>query len=234
MTEIAPEVLWAQRSSDTDPSKNIVFLTVRLIDPSDLEISLTSEHLKITAKSEGQDYKLNLDFFAEIDEKASHYHVAGSHIAFILVKKELKTEYWPRLIKQKARRHYIRTDFEKWVDEDEQNQVEDDIPQNPMDFGGEGGNPFGGAGGNPFGGAGGNPFGGAGGNPFGGPGGPSQLDIEELARKYAGKENLPEGTSGPSAFGEPGIVEDEVEETTKEKEVEEVGSDEADAEKTSK
>lgn len=101
-------------------SKNIIFLKVRLVDPADLKIDLKSSSLDITAKSESQDYNLHIDFYAEIDEKESHYHVAGSHIAFVLRKKEKKSEYWPRLIKEKAKYHYIRTDFEKWLDEDEQ------------------------------------------------------------------------------------------------------------------
>ncbi|QPG73696.1 hypothetical protein FOA43_001009 [Brettanomyces nanus] len=120
MTSIAPEVLWAQRSSDKIASKNIIFLTVRLLDPEDLKIDLSSNALKITAKSDDHDYKLDIEFFDEIDEKLSHYHVAGSHIAFILIKKKLEVKYWPRLTKEKAKYHYIRTDFEKWVDEDEQ------------------------------------------------------------------------------------------------------------------
>lgn len=95
-------------------------MKVRLVDPTDLKIDLKATSLDITAKSDGQDYSLHIDFYAEINEEESHYHVAGSHIAFVLRKKEKKSEYWPRLTKEKAKYHYIRTDFEKWVDEDEQ------------------------------------------------------------------------------------------------------------------
>lgn len=38
----------------------------------------------------------------------------------MLRKKELKQEYWPRLTKEKPNRNWIKTDFSKWVDEDEQ------------------------------------------------------------------------------------------------------------------
>ncbi|KAF6012154.1 hypothetical protein HII13_001727 [Brettanomyces bruxellensis] len=95
-------VLWAQRSNAKVDSKNIIFLKVRLVDPTDLKIDLKATSLDITAKSDGQDYSLHIDFYAEINEEESHYH------------------YWPRLTKEKAKYHYIRTDFEKWVDEDEQ------------------------------------------------------------------------------------------------------------------
>lgn len=30
-------------------------------------------------------------------------------------------EYWPRLTKEKAKLFYLKTDFDKWVDEDDQN-----------------------------------------------------------------------------------------------------------------
>lgn len=118
-------VLWAQRSSAKVAAQNIIYLTVRLIDPEDLKINLEANSLDLTAKSNDKDYKLHIDFYGEIDEKESHYHVAGSHIAFVIRKKELKAEYWPRLTKEKGHYHYIRTDFEKWVDEDEQQPVED-------------------------------------------------------------------------------------------------------------
>jgi hypothetical protein len=35
-------------------------------------------------------------------------------------KKEKKLEYWPRLQKTKLKSNFIKTDFSKWVDEDEQ------------------------------------------------------------------------------------------------------------------
>jgi hypothetical protein len=41
--------------------------------------------------------------------------------------------YWPRLLKQSGRVNYLKTDFSKWVDEDE----EDEEEANPADqFGG--------------------------------------------------------------------------------------------------
>ena len=52
-----------------------------------------------------------------------------------LQKKELKEEYWPRLLKDSKKLHFLKTDFDKWVDEDEQNEAaEEDFSQ----FGGMG------------------------------------------------------------------------------------------------
>ena len=54
----------------------------------------------------------------------------------MLRKKELGEEYWPRLLKDKAKMHFLKTDFDKWVDEDEQ----DAVPEDAMG-GGAGGMP---------------------------------------------------------------------------------------------
>jgi len=65
------------------------------------------------------------------NSKTNH---SAKDIEMILRKKELKEEYWPRLLKDKAKVHFLRTDFDKWVDQDEQNEApEDDYMNN---FGG--------------------------------------------------------------------------------------------------
>jgi len=48
-----PEVLWAQRSSDTDEEKNILYVTVNLPDikESSLEYNLTLKSISFKAKA---------------------------------------------------------------------------------------------------------------------------------------------------------------------------------------
>jgi hypothetical protein len=56
-------------------------------------------------------------------------------------KKDLKSEYWPRLTKGKAKNTFLKTDFSKWVDEDKQNgdtATADDLGPD-MGMGGMGG-----------------------------------------------------------------------------------------------
>lgn len=140
-TTQTPTVLWAQRSSEDDAAKNIIYLTIAISDPVDLKIDLKNDHLTIDSKSNDSvyssiDYHLHIDFFKEIDPDQSKINTEnGSHIFMILRKKDKQEEYWPRLTKEKLKYHYIKTDFDKWVDEDEQNEVKDD----PNDFGGPGG-----------------------------------------------------------------------------------------------
>jgi len=137
-SQVTPEVLWAQRSSATDAEKNYVYLTISVPDvpPKSLKLDLKPTGLTFTGASETKKttYHLQLEFFAEIDVENSKTHHTPANIQLVLRKKELKEEYWPRLLKDSAKVHYLRTDFDKWVDEDEQNEAPEDDYMNQ--FGG--------------------------------------------------------------------------------------------------
>ncbi|KAG7696173.1 hypothetical protein KL930_003200 [Ogataea haglerorum] len=120
--------------------KNLLYLTINVADVEKPEITLTASELKFEGKSGDRHYKLDIEFFDEIDDKKSKYQITGSHIFFVLYKKKLNAEFWPRLTKSKVKQHYIKTDFDKWVDEDEQDEKDDDDLQNSM---GDLGNAFG-------------------------------------------------------------------------------------------
>lgn len=137
--KITPEVLWAQRSHETDPEKCYILLTLLIPDCKDPQLKLEPTFLEFSAGSnshgsnnESQKYDLHVDFFNEIDPERSLHRVANGQGYFLkLYKKELGIEFWPRLTKEKLKYHYIKTDFDKWVDEDEQEGV-----SQQADFGG--------------------------------------------------------------------------------------------------
>ncbi|KAK9369296.1 HSP20-like chaperone [Lipomyces kononenkoae] len=134
MAPITPEVLWAQRSSNAEADKNLIYLTVNVIDVMSPDVKLTASGMSYKGTSaNGNEYAVDLEFFDEIDVDNSRTIVTGRHTFFILRKKEAKEEYWPRLVKDKRKVPYIRTDFSMWVDEDEQETAAGD------DFGGYGG-----------------------------------------------------------------------------------------------
>ncbi|KAH7146416.1 HSP20-like chaperone [Dactylonectria macrodidyma] len=138
-TTAYPEVLWAQRSSIADAEKNFVYLTITAPDvpKSDIKLDLKPTGLTFTGTSTTlkKTFHLDVEFYAEIVPEASRINHTGKNIEMKLQKKELKEEYWPRLFKDAARLHYLKTDFDKWVDEDEQNEnAEEDMSQ----FGGMG------------------------------------------------------------------------------------------------
>jgi len=150
-TTVTPEVLWAQRSSTSDPTKNFVYLTLTVPDVSEADMKLDIQPTKLTfsGKSHTKNtttYHVELEFFAEIEPSETKKNHTDRDLELVLRKKELKEEFWPRLLKEKGKVHFLRTDFDKWVDEDEQDANPDDEDfMNKM--GGMGGAGGGGAGG---------------------------------------------------------------------------------------
>lgn len=122
---INPVVAWAQRSNATDEAKNIVYLSIAVQDPVNVKLDYTATTLKFSAQSSdgSTQYELNLEFYDKIDPEETHKHEVGNQISLVLRKKTLGAKFWPRLLKDSAKFHYIKTDFNKWVDEDEQEEV---------------------------------------------------------------------------------------------------------------
>jgi hypothetical protein len=125
-------VLWAQRSNKTDAAKNFIYLTISVPDvqPSNLKLDLKPQSLTFSGHSDSlkRDYHLELEFYAEIDKEESKINHTAKNIEIVLRKKELKEEFWPRLLKDAKKVHFLKTDFDKWVDEDEQDEApEDDL-----------------------------------------------------------------------------------------------------------
>ncbi|KAI9775702.1 MAG: hypothetical protein M1835_005719 [Candelina submexicana] len=128
--KMTPEVLWAQRSSSSDAAKNYIILTIMVPDVAkdSMQLDLKPTSLVFTGRSTSKNttYHLELEFYSEIDVENSKTNQTARDIEMILRKKEMKEEYWPRLLKESKRVHYLKTDFDKWVDEDEQDAVADD------------------------------------------------------------------------------------------------------------
>ena len=133
-------VLWAQRSSKTEAEKNVIYLTINVPDvpTSNIKLDLKPTGLSFTGHSDTlkKTYAVELEFYGEIDPETSRVNHTARDVEMKLRKKELKEEYWPRLLKESKKVHFLKTDFDKWVDEDEQDEAEeDDLSQ----FGGAGG-----------------------------------------------------------------------------------------------
>jgi len=140
---IHPEVLWAQRSDKTDATKNVVYLTIVAPDVPIADTKLDIQPTKLTfqgkSSTKNVTYKADLEFFEEIDPKESKVNHTGRDIEMVIRKKDAKEEFWPRLLKEKAKVHWLKTDFDKWVDEDEQDaNEEEDFASKAGGFGGEG------------------------------------------------------------------------------------------------
>ncbi|GGY05305.1 hypothetical protein GCM10010358_68380 [Streptomyces minutiscleroticus] len=137
-----PEIVWAQRSSASDPAKNILYVTVNLRDIQEgtlvCELTSTSLHFSATAGTGGTaaDYAADLDFYAEIDPQKSSRRLTSRALSLVLRKSETKEEYWPRLTKDKT--SHVKIDFDKWVDQDEQDGQDSDFTDDFDSMGGLG------------------------------------------------------------------------------------------------
>jgi len=109
--------LWAQRSSATAPEKNVIFLTISVPDvpASSCKIDLKPTSLTFSGHSDTKNinYHVELNFYGEVDVENSKTNHTARDIEFVLRKKETKEEYWPRLLKDAKKAHYLKTDFDK-------------------------------------------------------------------------------------------------------------------------
>ncbi|KAL4974020.1 HSP20-like chaperone [Aspergillus desertorum] len=142
-----PEVTWAQRSSATEAERNYLYVSIKAADvpKSDAKLEITASNVTFTGPSKkGVTYHVSLDLYADIEPENSKVNHSDREVELVLRKKELKEEYWPRLLKESKKVHFLKTDFDKWVDEDEQDEApEDDYGNNfggfdPSDQGGLG------------------------------------------------------------------------------------------------
>jgi len=172
-TNVAP-CKWAQRT-DT------LYLTISLADVTDEKIDVTEKSLSFTGKSGGKEYACNFDFHAEVELEGSIWNVLANSVQMKLVKKEKDQEFWPRLTSDKLKeKNTVTIDWDKYVDEDEQDGDFDDANL-------AGGQQMGGMPG----------MGGMGGMPgMGGPGGPGGMDMASMMAAMGGG-----GAGGPGGAG---------------------------------
>lgn len=85
------------------------------VDPKNMKLDLQPSSLEFTGYSDSKKatYHVKMDLFAEIDPKESKINHSSRWIELVLRKKELNEEYWPRLLKDKQKVHYIKTNFDK-------------------------------------------------------------------------------------------------------------------------
>jgi hypothetical protein len=109
-------VAWAQRSSDSDAARNYLYVSINVPDvpKSSADLSITPSNVSFTGTNiKGTKYHVSLDLYGEIDPENSKVNHTARGVELVLRKKELKTEYWPRLLKDSKKVHFLRTDFDK-------------------------------------------------------------------------------------------------------------------------
>ncbi|XP_063988592.1 prostaglandin E synthase 3 isoform X1 [Diachasmimorpha longicaudata] len=121
-----PPVMWAQR-------KSLLYVTICLEDCKDPTIKIEPEkvYFKGTGGTERKDHEVTINLYKEIDPEKSVQNAKGRLIELILAKKE-EGPYWPRLVKENNKYHWLKSDFNKWKDEDDSDNESDE--NNPHDL----------------------------------------------------------------------------------------------------
>ncbi|KAI9112690.1 hypothetical protein K1719_016356 [Acacia pycnantha] len=125
-----PNVKWAQRSDR-------VYITVELPDAQDVKLTLEPEgkfYFSATAGATKAPYEIDLDLFDKVNVEESKASVGSRNICYLVQKAEEK--WWDRLLKQGGKPPiFLKVDWDKWVDEDEEQDTGLGADNN-MDFGG--------------------------------------------------------------------------------------------------
>ena len=58
-------------------------------------------------------FNVELEFYGEILPAKAKISHTDRDIELVLPKKELQADYWPRLLKESRKMHFLRTDFDK-------------------------------------------------------------------------------------------------------------------------
>eukprot|EP00250_Pteridium_aquilinum_P004360 c14577_g1_i1 orf=140-544(+) len=124
-----PEIVWAQRSEQ-------IFLTVELPDAKDPKVQLEPEGkftFSAVAGADNQLFEIELELFDKVNVEASKINVGLRHI-FCIIQKQDKG-WWKRLLKSEGKLPpYVKADWNKWVDEDEDDAEGSKFDN--LDFGG--------------------------------------------------------------------------------------------------
>ncbi|CAH8254294.1 unnamed protein product [Arabidopsis lyrata] len=124
-----PTVKWAQRSDK-------VYITVELPDAEDVKLKLEPQgkfFFSATSGASKTPYEVDLDLFDNVDVNESKASVNSRCICYMVKKAESK--WWNRLIKQEGKPPvFLKVDWDKWVDEDEDKGGGADMDFGDFDF----------------------------------------------------------------------------------------------------
>ncbi|XP_008775907.2 uncharacterized protein OsI_027940-like [Phoenix dactylifera] len=127
-----PEVKWAQRVDK-------VYITIQLPDAKDAKVNLEPDGIftfSATAGAEKNLYELKMDLYDKVNVEGSKINT-GVRSIFCVVEK-VEKGWWKKLLRGDEKTpHYVKVDWDKWVDEDDDGPGELDL--GGMDFSNFGG-----------------------------------------------------------------------------------------------
>lgn len=66
---------------------------------------------------DGEDYDCKIELFADVDSEIKMNKKTERHVELNVTKSS--DDWWPRLLNDKTKQHWLKVDFDKWVDEDD-------------------------------------------------------------------------------------------------------------------
>lgn len=124
-----PDIKWAERLDK-------VYITVLLPDAKNVKVNLESDGLftfSATAGVEAKLYELKLQLHDKVNVEGSKINT-GSRNVFCVVEKA-ESGWWSKLLRGSGKMpHYVKVDWEKWVDEDDDDNVQADLDLDGMEF----------------------------------------------------------------------------------------------------
>ncbi|CAE8593761.1 unnamed protein product [Polarella glacialis] len=111
---LQPSVTWAQRQDS-------VFLTIDVKDATNVRIQLQEDSLEFaaTAGEDGALYSFQLDFFKPISREESKWSTKRCPEFYL---RKSSDETWPRLQKGAGKLQWVKLDWGKWADSDEEDE----------------------------------------------------------------------------------------------------------------
>ncbi|KAF7818211.1 CS domain protein [Senna tora] len=123
-----PEVKWAERVDK-------VYITVQLPDSKNAKVDLTPDGIFTFSASAGakdQLYESKLELFDKVNVEESKINIGVRSIFCVVQKAE--NGWWKKLLRGEGKPpHYVKVDWDKWVDEDDDNGL-GDLDLGGMDF----------------------------------------------------------------------------------------------------
>ncbi|KAL5701253.1 prostaglandin-E synthase [Ranunculus cassubicifolius] len=121
-----PELKWAQREDK-------LYITVLLSDAKDAKVHLEPEGtftFSATAGGENRLYEIKLDLFDKVNVEESKINIGMRSIFCVVAKAENK--WWNKLLRGDEKTpHFVKVDWDKWADEDDEGP---EVDTSGMDF----------------------------------------------------------------------------------------------------
>ncbi|XP_065568365.1 uncharacterized protein LOC136032124 isoform X2 [Artemia franciscana] len=127
---VIPQVRWAQRT-------DCIYLTISLHDCTnpDIKIHPQEVNFKQLDSQDSKVYAVIIELYKEIVPEKCSISIQPNGVQLILKKKE-EGPFWSSLLKSKEKQHWLKIDFNKWVDEEDDDCSEDkefDVSNQPGD-----------------------------------------------------------------------------------------------------